>query len=73
MRFAATWQRASRGVPSRGELTYVIPASFLAIPFYRIMQNSGLANNPWPVIAAVVAFATPYAIFAFQESCLAQG
>ncbi len=33
-------------------LTYVIPASFLAIPFYRIMQNYGLANNLWSVIAA---------------------
>jgi len=48
-------------------LTYVIPATFLAIPFYRIMQNYGLANNPWSVIAALVAFATPYAIFVFQE------
>ncbi len=48
-------------------LTYVIPSSFLAIPFYRIMQNYGLANNPWSVIAALVAFATPYAIFVFQE------
>jgi len=48
-------------------LTYVIPASFLAIPFYRIMQSYGLANNPWSVIAALVAFATPYAIFVFQE------
>jgi multiple sugar transport system permease protein len=47
-------------------LTYVIPASFLAIPFYRIMQNYGLANNVWSVIAALVAFATPYAIFVFQ-------
>src|SRR5256885_12033613 len=25
------------------------------------------ANNPWSVIAALVAFATPYAIFVFQE------
>lgn len=48
-------------------LTYVIPASFLAIPFYRIMQNYGLANNPWSVISVLVAFATPYAIFVFQE------
>ena len=48
-------------------LTYVIPASFLAIPFYRIMQNYGLANNLWSVIAALVAFATPYAIFVLQE------
>jgi multiple sugar transport system permease protein len=48
-------------------LTYVIPASFLAIPFYRIMQNYGMANSVWSVIAALVAFATPYAIFVFQE------
>jgi len=48
-------------------LTYVIPASFLAIPFYLIMQHYGLQNNPWSVIAALVTFATPYAIFIFQE------
>jgi multiple sugar transport system permease protein len=48
-------------------LTYVIPASFLAIPFYLIMNRYGLANNPWSVIAALVTFATPYAIFIFQE------
>jgi multiple sugar transport system permease protein len=48
-------------------LTYVIPASFLAIPFYQIMQSYGLADNPWAVIAAEVTFATPYAILVFQE------
>ena len=48
-------------------MTYVIPASFLAIPFYRIMQMYGLGNNPWSVIAAMVTFATPYAIFIFQQ------
>ena len=48
-------------------LTYVIPASFLAIPFYRIMQIYGLTNNLWSVIAAEVTFATPYAMFIFQQ------
>jgi multiple sugar transport system permease protein len=48
-------------------LTYVIPASFLAIPFYRIMNIYGLTNNLWSVIAAEVTFATPYAIFIFQQ------
>jgi multiple sugar transport system permease protein len=48
-------------------LTYVIPASFLAIPFYRIMHIYGLSNNLWAVIAAEVTFATPYAIFIFQQ------
>jgi multiple sugar transport system permease protein len=31
------------------------------------MQNYGLHNNLWSVIAAIVTFATPYAIFIFQE------
>ena len=48
-------------------LTYVIPASFLAIPFYRIIGFYGLSNNLWSVIAAEVTFATPYAIFIFQQ------
>ena len=48
-------------------LTYVIPASFIAIPFYRIMQIYGLSDNLWAVIAAEVTFATPYAIFIFQQ------
>ncbi len=48
-------------------LTYVIPMSFLAIPFFRIMQGYGLADNPWAVIAIEVTFATPYAIFIFSQ------
>jgi multiple sugar transport system permease protein len=48
-------------------LTYTIPASFLAIPFYLIMNHYQLVNNHWSVIAALVTFATPYAIFIFQE------
>jgi multiple sugar transport system permease protein len=48
-------------------LTYVIPASFLAIPFYSIMIKYGLSNNLWAVIFAEITFATPYAIFIFQQ------
>jgi multiple sugar transport system permease protein len=48
-------------------LTYVIPASFLAIPYYRLMAQYGMMNNLWAVIASVVAFATPYAIFILQQ------
>jgi multiple sugar transport system permease protein len=47
--------------------TYVIPASFLAIPFYGIMKRYGLDNNAWALIAAEVTFATPYAIFIFTQ------
>lgn len=48
-------------------MTYIIPASFLAIPFYSIAQIYGLNNNLWAVIAAMVTFATPYAIFIFSQ------
>jgi multiple sugar transport system permease protein len=48
-------------------MTYVIPMSFLAIPFYRVMQGYGLANTLWAVIFVEVTFATPYAIFIFQQ------
>jgi multiple sugar transport system permease protein len=62
MRFRYGWL-----VSNAALLTYVIPASFLAIPFYRIMHIYGLSNNLWSVIAAEVTFATPYAIFIFQQ------
>jgi multiple sugar transport system permease protein len=48
-------------------LTYVIPMSFLAIPFYGIMRSYGLGDTAWSVIAVEVTFATPYAIFIFQQ------
>ena len=48
-------------------MTYVIPMSFRAIPFYGIMGKYGLTNNPLAVIAVEVTFATPYAIFIFQQ------
>lgn len=67
--FSITRMRVRNGwlVSNAALLTYVIPQSFLAIPFYRIMQNYGLANNLWSVIAAMVTFATPYAIFIFSQ------
>jgi multiple sugar transport system permease protein len=67
--FSIGRMRLRRGwlVSNAALLTYVIPTSFLAIPFYRIMQIYGLSNNLWSVIAAEVTFATPYAIFIFQQ------
>jgi multiple sugar transport system permease protein len=67
--FSISRMRINHGwlVSNAALLTYVIPASFLAIPFYRIMQIYGLTNNLWSVIAAEVTFATPYAMFIFQQ------
>jgi multiple sugar transport system permease protein len=47
-------------------LTYAIPASFLIVPYFRIMHSYGLSDNPWAVIAAQVTFATPFAILMLQ-------
>jgi multiple sugar transport system permease protein len=48
-------------------LTYVLPSSFLAIPFVHIAHQYGLSDSLWAVIAAQVMFATPYAILIFQQ------
>jgi multiple sugar transport system permease protein len=48
-------------------MTYVIPASFLAIPIYRIMNIYGLGNHLSSVVLALTTFATPYAIFIFSQ------
>ena len=48
-------------------LTYAVPASFLIIPFTRIMARYGLSDTLWAIIAADVTFATPYAILILQQ------
>ena len=64
---------ASRLRPGKGGLftraalvTYAIPASFLIVPYFRIMHGYGLLNNLWSVIFAEVSFATPFAILILQ-------
>lgn len=48
-------------------LTYVLPTSFLVIPFVHIMHLYGLSDSLWAVIAAEVTFATPYAILILNQ------
>jgi multiple sugar transport system permease protein len=62
--FAVSRLRLSKGplLTNTALLTYVIPASFLIVPYYRIMHAYGLSDNLWSVIAAQVAFAVPFAI-----------
>jgi multiple sugar transport system permease protein len=48
-------------------LTYLLPTAFLAIPFVHIMHLYGLSDSLWAVIAAEVAFATPYAILILHQ------
>ena len=62
MRLARGWLFANFPV-----VTYAVPASFLVIPFYRIMREYGLSDSLWAVVAADVTFATPYAILILQQ------
>jgi multiple sugar transport system permease protein len=66
--FAVSRMRLSRGslLTNTALLTYAIPASFLIVPYYRIMHTYGLTNDLWAVIAAQVAFAVPFAILILQ-------
>lgn len=48
-------------------LTYVLPTAFLAIPFVQIMHVYGMVDSLWSVIAAMVTFASPYAILILHQ------
>jgi len=48
--------------------TYFIPAAFLAVPMYRTMGIYGLLNNRWSLILAMVAIASPYAIWVLKQA-----
>jgi multiple sugar transport system permease protein len=67
--FTITRMRIKHGwmLTNAALLTYMIPMSFLAIPFYSIMGKYGMTDNPLALIAVEVTFATPYAIFIFKQ------
>ena len=48
-------------------LTYILPTAILIIPFVHIMHAYGLSDSLWAVIAAYVAFATPYAVLILHQ------
>ncbi len=47
--------------------TYIIPASFLSIPFFKIMGDYDLLDTYWALIAAMVTFASPYALWVLWD------
>ncbi len=67
--FAFGRMRVSKGwlLVNAPLLTYAVPASFLVIPFYRLMASYGLSNSLWAIIAVNVTFATPYTILILQQ------
>lgn len=48
-------------------LTYILPTAVLVIPFVHIMHVYGFSDSLWAVIAAYVAFATPYAVLILHQ------
>ena len=48
-------------------LTYAVPASFLVIPFMRLMATYGLGNSVWAIVAVNVTFAAPYAVLILEQ------
>jgi multiple sugar transport system permease protein len=48
-------------------LTYLIPAAFVAIPFYVVMSDYGLLNSLWALVFAMSTFAIPYAIWVLRQ------
>jgi multiple sugar transport system permease protein len=54
-------------IGNTGLLIYVVPASCLVIPLFRIMHAYGLSDNRWAVIAAQVCFATPFAVLILRQ------
>jgi multiple sugar transport system permease protein len=54
--------RKARWLTNSALLTYVLPSSFLAIPFLQVARSYGLSDSLWGVVAAEVMFASPFAI-----------
>ena len=60
--------KGGRTVMNLALLTYFIPAAFLAVPMYKAMGTYGLLNNRWSLVCAMVALATPYAIWVLKQA-----
>ena len=47
--------------------TYVIPSSFLSIPFFRMMADYDLIDTKLALVLAMVTFASPYALWVLSD------
>jgi multiple sugar transport system permease protein len=59
--------RFRRWVSGLTLFTYVIPSSFLAIPFFRMMADYDLIDTKLALILAMVTFASPYALWVLSD------
>jgi multiple sugar transport system permease protein len=60
--------RGGRAIMNLALFTYFIPAAFLAVPMYKTMGLYGLLNRQWALIWAMVAIASPYAIWVLKQA-----
>jgi len=60
--------RGGRTVMNLALFTYFIPAAFLAVPMYKTMGLYGLLYRQWALIWAMVAIASPYAIWVLKQA-----
>lgn len=55
--------RGSGLISSMTLFTYIIPASFLSIPFFKLMADYDLLGLKISVVLAMITFASPYAVW----------
>ena len=55
--------RGSRIISSMTLFTYIIPSSFLSIPFFKLMADYDLLGSKLSVVLAMITFASPYAVW----------
>lgn len=47
--------------------TYIIPASFLSIPFFKMMADYNLIDTRLALVLAMITFASPYALWVLSD------
>jgi multiple sugar transport system permease protein len=55
--------RGSHLISSMTLFTYIIPASFLSIPLFKLMADFNLLGSKLSVILAMITFTSPYAVW----------
>jgi multiple sugar transport system permease protein len=55
--------RGSRAIQSMTLFTYIIPSSFLSIPFFKLMADYDLIGTKLSVILVMITFASPYGVW----------
>jgi len=59
--------RFSRFISGLTLFTYIIPASFLSIPFFKMMADYDLLDTKLSLVLAMVTFASPYALWVLSD------